>query len=149
MQSKAKQQADTNAGQNTTWLPPLPNSCKNCWNKVKGAKEEEPETEETKTAPRYRGIYVSIPVKLIELNGKISFLGYRAQCPVCKNIHWYPGAGSLYRLDKDKPDCEVSKWDIVRRNGLDANALREAVYYNPHTQYFEAAKLPKFRKKSF
>ena len=37
----------------------------------------------TETAPRYRGIYVSIPVKLIELNGKISFLGYRAQCPIC------------------------------------------------------------------
>ena len=147
MQSKAQQQADANNGKKTTWLQPLPNSCKKCWNKVKGSKEEEPETEKTETAPRYRGIYVSIPVKLIELNGKISFLGYRAQCPICKDIYWYPNAGCLYRLDKEKPDCDVFKWDIVRRNGLDVSALQDAVYYNPNTRYFEAAKLPKFRKK--
>lgn len=134
MRSKA---AMAGAQYQTTVLPFQPNSCPNCWNRPTTQADDE-------LAPRSHGIYVSIPVYLVEQDGKITRLGYRAQCTTCGNVRCYPGKGCLYRLDKEFPDFGVAYWAVVRRNGLDPEGLQDAVVTQTHTRYFEAANLPKY-----
>lgn len=118
----------------STVLPYQPNSCQNCWNKPKGRADDE-------LAPRSHGIYVSLPVFLVEPDGKITQLGYRAQCIACRNVRNYDGKGCLYRLDGRTPDFGVEYWDIVRRYGLDPKALNDLAFSQCETRYFEVAKL--------
>ena len=135
MQSKTGWQAQT------TVLPPQPNSCIRCWNRPTTAAEDE-------LAPRSHGIYVSLPVFLVEPNGQIAQLGYRAQCIACRSVRNYDGKGCLYRFDGRTPDFGVEYWEIVRRYGLDPKALNDLAFSQCETRYFEVAKLSRWRAPS-
>lgn len=120
----------------STVLPYRPDSCRNCWNKPKGSADDE-------LAPRYHGIYVSLPVFLVESGGKTTLVCYRAECPFCGDVKYYDGLGCPYKLNGGRADFGVAYWPEIRRNGLDPDGFIRAV----HTQkcrYFEAAKLPKY-----
>lgn len=127
-----------NAGNDykSTVLPYQPNSCRNCWNRPKTQADDE-------LAPRYHGICTSIPVHLVEPNGNIVLIGYRAQCLTCGFVRWYEGLGCVYKLG-ERVDFKSEYWPEIRRNGLDAEAFHRAAFENPQERYFEAAKLPKY-----
>lgn len=120
----------------STVLPYQPNSCQNCWNRPKTQADDE-------LAPRYHGIYTSIPVHLVEIDGTITLIGYRAQCLTCGAVRWYEGLGCVYKLG-ERVDFKAECWPEVRRNGLDAEGFHRAVFENPQERYFEASKLPKY-----
>lgn len=120
----------------TTVLPYLPESCQGCWNKPKGSADDE-------LAPRWHGVYGCLPVHLIELDGRITLIGYRAQCPYCRHIRWYEGRGCVFKLGS-RLDFDGAKWPEIRRNGLDAQAFQRIAFENPLQRYFEASKLPKY-----
>ena len=124
----------------STVLPYLPNSCQNCWNKPKGRADDE-------LAPRSHGIYVSLPVYLVELDGKITLVCYRAECPLCGDVKYYDGKGCPYKFNGVKADFGVAYWPEIRRNGLDPDGFVSAVYTQKN-RYFEAAKLPKYESQN-
>lgn len=121
----------------STVLPYRPDSCQNCWNKPKGNADDE-------LAPRWHGIYVSLPVMLVELDGKITQVGYRAECIACGDVKYYEGKGCVYKLISGKADFGVAFWPEIRRNGLDPDGFVNAVY-TQRGRYIEAAKLPKYQ----
>lgn len=123
----------------STALAYQPNSCRNCWNLPKGAADDE-------LAPRYHGIYVSVPVYLVELNGKTTQICYRAQCVECGDVNIYNGC-SAYKLKDGRVDFAVEYWPEIRRNGLDPEAFKEAVLTSK-SRYLVAADLPKYESKN-
>lgn len=121
----------------STVLPYRPDSCQNCWNKPKGKADDE-------LAARYHGIYVSLPVMLVELDGKTTLVCYRAECPDCGDVKYYAGKGCPYKLIGGKADFGVAFWPEIRRNGLDPDGFVNAVY-TQHSRYLVADKLPKYQ----
>lgn len=123
----------------STVLPYQPNSCKACWNLPTGSADDE-------LAPRFHGIYVSVPIYLVEPNGNIVLIGYKAQCLTCGNVRWYDGRGCVYRLG-EKVDFKPQFWPEITRNGLDADGFHRYVFEHPKERYFEASKLPKYESR--
>lgn len=121
----------------STVLPYQPNSCQNCWNRPKTQTDDE-------FAPRSHGIYTSVPVYLVELDGAVTLIGYRAQCLECNDVKWYNGFGCLYRPMGKGGNFKIERWLGIRRNGLDAEAFQRAVFEKHLQRYFYAEKLPKF-----
>lgn len=123
----------------STVLPYQPNSCKACWNLPTGSADDE-------LAPRSHGIYVSVPIYLVEPNGNIVLIGYKAQCLTCGDVRWYDGRGCVYRFG-EKVDFKPQFWPEITRNGLDADGFHRYVFEHPKERYFEVSKLPKYESR--
>lgn len=83
------------------------------------------------------GAYASVRLWLVAPDGKYHFLGYRAQCPYCKNVLWYDGKGAIFRRTSAYPDFGAQYWDTIKQFGLSAEAVHRAAYSKIDTRYFE------------
>lgn len=108
----------------TTILPMQNNSCMACWNMPLT-------TDDSQTAPRAHGIVVSLPVHLIEKNGKTTRVCYVARCMSCGHIKNYGAIPGIFKMPLIKPDVNIAKWPEILRNDIDPMKFEDAILNAP------------------
>lgn len=113
-----------NGEENTTVLPLQVNSCMACWNANLTA-------DDGPTAPRAHGIVVSLPVHLVENNGKATIVCYVARCMNCGHVKQYGAIPGIFKMPLIKPDTNIAKWPEILRNDIDPMKFEEAILNAP------------------
>lgn len=88
--------------------PRQTNSCSKCWGE-------------------HRGIYVSLPVRLKELNGNITLVCYVGRCCECGHITHYGLHPGIYKLDGKRADTGIMHWPEIKRNNIDPTKFVDGV----------------------
>lgn len=113
-----------NGEENTTVLPLQGNSCMACWNMPLTANDGQ-------TAPRAHGIVVSLPVHLVEKDGKTTIVCYVARCVNCGHVKNYGAIPGIFKMPLIKPDTNIAKWPEILRNDIDPMKFEDAILNAP------------------
>lgn len=108
-------------------------SCRACWNKEKTA-------DNGPLAPRAHGVVASLPIHLIELDGKVTLVCYVARCVECGFIKRYGYEPGIYKLNGMRPDFGVAYWDEIKRNRIDPDKFIQAILDAPKGHIWLKAK---------
>ena len=103
----------------TIW-PFQSDSCRACWNKPLTA-------DEGPNAPRAHGIVASLPVHLVEKNGKTTIVCYVAKCTNCGHIQSRGAVNMIFKMPISHPDTHIERWPEILRNDIDPFEFEEAI----------------------
>lgn len=116
----------------TVW-PFMPESCMACWNSPLNA-------DQSQTAPRAHGVVVSLPVHLVEKNGKATLVCYVARCVNCGHVRNYGAWPGIFKMPLIAPDTNIGMWPEILRNDIDPMKFEDAILNAPKGKIWLDAK---------